>query len=188
MDLYEELKAKKIGGAASGGFTPTEQQLAAMNSGVTTEDVAQIGTNENNIYSLTTNGGGINKATINSGTGTGTMAIPCDPIAGNIVVKLAEFTSTDTDSDTSVAQFTFTDDTVSGVLAIGRGTNLRATATFAKTIKAIRLFASDNSAHSTGDTFTFSGLEICSIDNDNLPYQPYAMSNAEITAWILAHS
>lgn len=34
------------------GFTPTEQQLAAMNSGITAEDVAQIGTNENNILSI----------------------------------------------------------------------------------------------------------------------------------------
>ena len=51
MDLYEELKAKKIGGAASGGFTPTEQQLAAINSGITSTDVAQIATNENNILS-----------------------------------------------------------------------------------------------------------------------------------------
>ena len=51
MDLYEELKAKKIGEAASGGFTPTEQQLAAINSGITSTDVAQIATNENNILS-----------------------------------------------------------------------------------------------------------------------------------------
>ena len=33
------------------GFTPTAEQLAAMNSGVTPEDVAQIATNENNILS-----------------------------------------------------------------------------------------------------------------------------------------
>lgn len=32
-----------------GGFTPTAEQLAAMNSGITAEDVAQIATNENNI-------------------------------------------------------------------------------------------------------------------------------------------
>ena len=32
-----------------GGFTPTEQQLTAMNSGITATDVAQIGTNETNI-------------------------------------------------------------------------------------------------------------------------------------------
>ena len=34
-----------------GGFTPTAEQLAAMNSGITAEDVAQIGTNKNNILS-----------------------------------------------------------------------------------------------------------------------------------------
>ena len=34
------------------GFTPTEEQLAAMNSGITTEDVEQIATNENNILSI----------------------------------------------------------------------------------------------------------------------------------------
>lgn len=34
-----------------GGFTPTTEQLAAMNSGITAEDVAQISTNENNISS-----------------------------------------------------------------------------------------------------------------------------------------
>lgn len=52
MDLYEELKAKKIGGAASGGFTPTEQQLVAMNSGITSTDVAQINTNKNSITDI----------------------------------------------------------------------------------------------------------------------------------------
>jgi hypothetical protein len=31
------------------GFTPTESQLTAMNSGITAEDVTQIGTNETNI-------------------------------------------------------------------------------------------------------------------------------------------
>ena len=32
-------------------FTPTAEQLAAMNSGITPEDVAQIAANENNILS-----------------------------------------------------------------------------------------------------------------------------------------
>lgn len=39
------------GGGGGGGFTPTTEQLAAMNSGITAEDVAQIETNENNISS-----------------------------------------------------------------------------------------------------------------------------------------
>ena len=38
-------------GGGGGGFTPTTAQLAAMNSGITAEDVAQITTNENNISS-----------------------------------------------------------------------------------------------------------------------------------------
>lgn len=34
------------------GFTPTTEQLVAMNSGITPEDVAQIATNKNNILTL----------------------------------------------------------------------------------------------------------------------------------------
>ena len=37
-----------------GGFTPTAEQLAAMNSGITAEDVEQIETNKNNISSIDT--------------------------------------------------------------------------------------------------------------------------------------
>lgn len=37
------------GGGGGGGFTPTQAQLAAMNSGITSEDVEQIDTNTNNL-------------------------------------------------------------------------------------------------------------------------------------------
>lgn len=40
------------GGGGGGGFTPTQEQLDAMNSGITSEDVEQISTNQNNISSL----------------------------------------------------------------------------------------------------------------------------------------
>lgn len=40
------------GGGGGGGFVPTETQLAAINSGVTSTDVEQIGTNKNDILSL----------------------------------------------------------------------------------------------------------------------------------------
>ena len=39
-------------GGGGGGFTPTETQLAAMNSGITSTDVEQITTNKNNISLL----------------------------------------------------------------------------------------------------------------------------------------
>lgn len=48
MNLFNLLLGTKLGG----GFTPTAEQLAAMNSGITLEDVAQIETNKNNILTL----------------------------------------------------------------------------------------------------------------------------------------
>lgn len=44
------VEVPNTGGGGS-GFTPTEEQLAAMNSGITATDVQQIGTNQNNILS-----------------------------------------------------------------------------------------------------------------------------------------
>ena len=38
--------------SSGGGFTPTEQQLTAMNSGITSADVEQINTNKTNISSV----------------------------------------------------------------------------------------------------------------------------------------
>lgn len=52
----EEKYLNKIvengGGGGGGGFTPTTEQLEAMNSGITSEDVEQIETNKNNISTL----------------------------------------------------------------------------------------------------------------------------------------
>lgn len=42
------VEVPNTGGGGS-GFTPTTEQLAAMNSGITSEDVEQISTNETNI-------------------------------------------------------------------------------------------------------------------------------------------
>lgn len=44
------VEVPNTGGGGS-GFTPTTEQLAAMNSGITAEDVEQIDTNKNNILS-----------------------------------------------------------------------------------------------------------------------------------------
>ena len=43
-ELYENLKAKKLGGSSGGGggFTPTQSQLDAMNSGIDSDKVADI--------------------------------------------------------------------------------------------------------------------------------------------------
>lgn len=57
-ELYPILRALKMGeGSGSGGgggssFEPTDAQLDAMNSGITSEDVEQISTNKTNISTL----------------------------------------------------------------------------------------------------------------------------------------
>ena len=53
------------------GFTPTAEQLAAMNSGITTEDVAQIAANENNISNNTAEIVGQQNATTDTVAGRG---------------------------------------------------------------------------------------------------------------------
>lgn len=62
------VEVPNTGGGGS-GFTPTEEQLAAMNSGITATDVQQIGTNQNNISKQqdTTAQGGNGYAIINGG-------------------------------------------------------------------------------------------------------------------------
>lgn len=53
--LQAMLAAKAVGGGGGGGgFTPTTEQLAAMNSGITSTDVTQIGTNASDISTLQT--------------------------------------------------------------------------------------------------------------------------------------
>lgn len=47
----EELKNSGGDGGGSSGFTPTPEQLDAMNSGIDSTKVAQIETNKNNILS-----------------------------------------------------------------------------------------------------------------------------------------
>ena len=54
-ELYNILKSNGLRGGAGGGsgFTPTEEQLTAMNSGIDSEKVQQIETNKTNISSVT---------------------------------------------------------------------------------------------------------------------------------------
>jgi hypothetical protein len=65
----EHVIAEYGGGGGGGGFTPTDAQLDAMNSGITSEDVEQISTNKTNISKQqdTTAQGGNGYAIINGG-------------------------------------------------------------------------------------------------------------------------
>lgn len=68
-ELYDILKASGLRGGAGGGsgFTPTDAQLDAMNSGIDSEKVAQIQINKNSIdgQQNATSSGGNGYAIIN---------------------------------------------------------------------------------------------------------------------------
>lgn len=50
MDMIDIMAAKALcGEGGGGGFTPTDAQLTAMNSGIDSTKVEQIGTNTTNI-------------------------------------------------------------------------------------------------------------------------------------------
>lgn len=50
--MYDMMFAAALAGGGDAGFTPTETQLAAMNSGITSTDVEQINTNKTNILNI----------------------------------------------------------------------------------------------------------------------------------------
>lgn len=68
-DLSYIKQGSRANEESGSGFTPTEAQLTAMNSGITSSDVAQITTNQNNIslQQDTTAQGGNGYAIINGG-------------------------------------------------------------------------------------------------------------------------
>lgn len=50
--MFDMMFAAALAGGGGAGFTPTETQLAAMNSGITATDVEQITTNKTNISNI----------------------------------------------------------------------------------------------------------------------------------------
>ena len=93
----EEKYLNKIvenGGGGGSSFEPTDEQLAAMNSGITSEDVEQIETNKNNISNIQT-AISIDNITSNISANTGYTIVTGmsavykqgKHIFGNIIVK-----------------------------------------------------------------------------------------------------
>ncbi|MBP5362741.1 MAG: hypothetical protein J6Y71_06965 [Ruminococcus sp.] len=50
--MFDMMFAAALAGGGEAGFTPTDQQLTAMNSGIDSEKVQQIETNKTNISNI----------------------------------------------------------------------------------------------------------------------------------------
>lgn len=165
-------------------------QLAAINSGITAEDVSQIETNKNNI-SLAY-GGIVRKNLLKENTVTFTginRDIAAIPVKGEMVISLASVVSSDTDASTCIIIIYATDNSAIATKTLSRGVAWNSTfSTGDKTLGRISVYSSDTYVHGSGDTATYTDMMIClkSIYNNDPTYQPYAMSNAELTAAIQA--
>lgn len=188
----------------------TEVKLGTYSKATSKEDIAvndtvktalgkvekRVEDNENNISSLRAYGGLKNYATINNGTytansGGGTHSIPIpllSPITGDIVISIGNITSNDVDSSTCA--FVFKNDITSqGTVAVSRGDNINvpvSMGTFVATM--VEIYPAATYQTSNGDTVSWTDLMICTKEDwDNShDYQPYALSNAELTAAIQA--
>ena len=180
---YDSLD-ERLDEIEGGGFTPTQAQLDAMNSGITDDDVEQIETNKTNISLNARNGVSnyINSADVTiSASGYVLNALNCNIPQGDYYLK---YTSTQTVSgniqatlkdanNTTVCDTTTTSTSGANLIPI----------TLSDTAKTITIYSVRAG--------TYSNLQIIAkslYDAGLTDYQPYAMTNAEITAWILAHS
>lgn len=202
MGLYNALIAAKLNGDSGGGsgFTPTTAQLAAMNSGITSEDVGQIATNTTNISSSFSANGAKNYTETYSGTNdsVGWVDAPVHNITGDVVISFSSLTSDDTDATTcnvragkTGASFT------SDGQQCSRGNNVHVTLNITAETDYIRIYCSDSYAHSEGDTVSFTGLMVCpkALWDISHNFEEYAMSNVDLTkavqtiqAWIAAQT
>ena len=191
-------------GHITGSTAATTAQAAAINSGITSTDVAQINTNKSNISLLEQYGGGknlFNNTATNGSSGTLSWTVASD--------KSVTLSGSTDASNTRITLGTFTPE--SGVQYVLSGCPSDGTA---ETFRIYGVNANDTRLPDYGEGFTFTGdgteytfyiyinssgtnmtgkvfkPMICSTADWALShdYQPYAMSNAEITAWILAHS
>jgi hypothetical protein len=176
-------------------------QLAAVNSGIDSTKVDQIETNKNNILSLTQYGGGINKfqVTATSTTINGiTFTVNADKTitaTGSIAdsSKSAIFTiGTYTAVSGDVLSEGFTEASRNAYVYARGGSTFLTTVPYraidAGDIGVQREYACAITSNTVGQVNITFKLMICNSDiyAKSGVYQPYAMSNAELTAAIQA--
>lgn len=163
-------------------------QLDAVNSGIDSTKVAQIETNKNNILSIYEK---IGNNLVNSASGSGTrwINIDVDLPAGTYTCGF----STLTGDDSGVSQITFYGADYAAIQPernqISKGNNVYVNnIVVTGTVKKIRIFAASDSTTSQNKNVTYTNLFVCKQEawNATVGVQPYAMSNAELTAAIQA--
>lgn len=163
-------------------------QLAAVNSGIDSPKVEQIETNKNSISTLFANSV-INLVDTNDKSETQWINIPIEIPAGDYVVYIGSLSSTASGTTCQTVFFAADNSEASSYMQPTRGNNITLNVTITKTTSFMRIYAGRDYSQSVGFTVSFTNLLIAnkaSWEASSKVYQPYAMSNAELTVAIQA--
>ena len=111
--------------------------------------------------------------------------------SGDYRVYFGSLASTDTDATTCAVRLGLNGvGFVSESTQCSRGTAVSTPITATEQFDYVRVYYSDNNSHSSGDSATITNPMLCTKAAWDISqaYVPYAMSAAEVTAWINAHS
>jgi hypothetical protein len=159
-------------------------QLAAVNSGIDSAKVEQIETNKNN-NSFAVEKIGNNLVNVPSGSGARWVDVTVNIPAGVYTFGFSNLSG----DDSRQSQVSFYSGDSSFYTYIDKGNDVYINnVTFTKTVTSIRIYASTNSTTSINQGVNFTTLFLCKQEtwNSSVGIQPYAMSNAELTAAIQA--
>lgn len=169
--VYDSL-GERLDGIESGSFTPTPEQQAALDSGITADIVAA----DTAALIESVDRSQKNKAKENQISFTGnSKSIEVESISGKIVLSWSDLTTTDTDHDMSHFVVRYGDGTNSGDIFVERrGGNVEVD-TGTKTVSAITAYPAMSATAGAGDSMTISDFMVCSKADWDISqsYQPY---------------
>lgn len=172
-------------GLSTNDYTTAEKTKLA---GIIPTDIAQITTNKNNILTLYEEGV-INLVDTDDKTGSTWINIPIELPAGNYVLHFDTLSSTASGTTCQTVFFAADNSEASRYIYPTRGNNITFDVTVTKTTSYLRIYAGDSYDHSTDFTVEFTNLLVAkkeSWEASSKVYQPYAMTNSELTAAIKA--
>lgn len=133
--------------------------------------------------------GVINLVDTDDKTGSTWINIPIELPAGNYVLHFDTLSSTASGTTCQTVFFAADNSEASRYIYPTRGNNITFDVTVTKTTSYLRIYAGDSYAHSTDFTVEFTNLLVAkkeSWEASSKVYQPYAMTNSELTAAIKA--
>lgn len=147
--------------------------------------------NQSNISLLETSQGRKNLVNVADSTSTKWIEKEFVLPAGNYALYFGSLTSNATGTTNQVVFMDGGNILDESYCYPARGTDTSTTFTLNSACTKIRIYAGADYAGSQDKTVSFTNMMICDkkyYDSNMMDYQPYAMTNAEITAWILAQS